>query len=197
MLKKPLCEFQFGHMVTASGQEINLFDPDPNKISIQDIAGSLSKICRFGGNVNHFYSVAQHSCLVAWLAGPKLSMAALMHDAAEAYCGDVIRPLKLMLGYKYSEIEEKMLRAIFTRFTIDYDLLHHVKAYDNYALELEEQALFNHSQLFKKTIAFQSSCYTSSKSLTWNWDHHYAKKAFLETFHEIPKLKLFNQTKNG
>ncbi|MGE4567897.1 MAG: hypothetical protein AB7C90_01770 [Bacteroidales bacterium] len=198
MLKQPLRKFPFGHMVTASGQEINLFNPDPDKISIMDISASLSKICRFGGNINKFYSVAQHACLVAWLAPPQLSQAALMHDAAEAYCGDVIRPLKSMLGKKYGEIEEKMLRAIFSRFCIDYGQLQHVKKYDDQALEMEEQALFNNKELFQKTIAFQSSCYIkSSKSPTWNWEHQYARKAFLETFNEIPKLKLFKQAENG
>lgn len=198
MLKQPLRKFPFGHMVTGSGQEINLFNPDPDKISIMDISGSLSKICRFGGNINSFYSVAQHSCLVAWLAPPQLSQAALMHDAAEAYCGDVIRPLKSMLGYKYAEIEEKMLRAIFTRFSIDYGQLQHVKQYDDQALEMEEQALFNRKETFQKVIAFQSGRYIkTSQSPTWNWEHQYARKAFLETFQHIPKLKLYKEAANG
>ena len=198
MLKQPLRKFPFGHMVTGSGKEINLFNPNPDDISIHDIACSLSKICRFGGNINHFYSVAQHACLVAWLAPPQLSQAALMHDAAEAYCGDVIRPLKSMLGYKYAEIEEKMLRAIFTRFSIDYDQLARIKQYDDHALEMEEQSLFNNKELFQKTIAFQSSCYIkTSKSPTWNWEHQYARKAFLETFQHIPKLKLYKEAANG
>lgn len=190
MLSKPLSKFPFGHMVTASGKEINLFNPDPDQISIHDIAGSLAKICRFGGNIMEYYSVAQHSCLVAWLAGPELSRAALMHDAAEAYCGDIIRPLKAMLGAKYAEIEENILRAIFDRFAIDYSHLPHVKAFDDQALLMEEQALFNNVEYMQKTIGFQSSVWTNRKHLSWNWDHRYAKIAFLETFNKVPKLTL-------
>ncbi len=188
-----LKSLKFGTMLTASGKKINLFDPDPEQISIYDIAASLSKICRFGGNINYFYTVAQHSCLVAWLAEPHLVLPAFLHDAAEAYCGDVIRPLKKMLGAKYDDIEEQMLKAIFYRFGLNYSDYPLIKEYDDYALQLEEQAIILNNRLFQKDIEFKSSVHTTHKSITWCWDHRYARVAFLETWQQIPKISHFNQ----
>lgn len=83
-----------------SGRKFWPLDPRASEVSIKDIAHALSRICRFGGRCERFYSVAQHSVLVANLvkrAHPWLAMHALLHDAAEAYLGDVIRPLKVSL----------------------------------------------------------------------------------------------------
>jgi hypothetical protein len=172
----------FGHMTTASGHIINLLDPDPTEISIFDISSALSKMCRFGGNINCFYSVAQHSCLVAWLAGPELAKIAMMHDAAEAYCGDVIRPLKIMLGSKYSVIEDRILRAVFKSLYLNYDKYPLIKEFDDLALDLEEQALFYNNTLFQKDIQFKSSVFCKYKPDKWNWEPRFAQKAFLETW---------------
>lgn len=187
MLRKPLKEMPFGHMVTSSGAEINLFDPNPALISIRDIASSLSKTCRFGGNIPYYYTVAQHSCLVAWLAPPELQMTAILHDASEAYCGDVIRPLKAMLGTKYQNIEEKLHKAIFKTFSVDYDTIHLIKEYDNQALEMEEKALFNNDKLFQQAIKFKSQMWATRKSVNWWWDFRFANQAYLESFYFIAK----------
>jgi hypothetical protein len=187
MLKKPLKDLPFGHMVTSSGTVINLFDPDPNSISILDIASSLAKTCRFGGNINVFYSVAQHSCLVAWLSPSELHKAAILHDASETYCGDVIRPLKKMLGTKYQNIEERLQKAIFSCFNVEYDSIHLIKEYDDLALEMEEKALFNNNKLFQDTIKYQSQVWASRKSVNWWWDFRFAQQAYLETFFTIQK----------
>lgn len=84
-------------METFTGNKFWPLDPRQEEVFIEDIAHALSMICRFGGHCIKFYSVAQHSCLVAELVEtiePKLAFAALLHDAAEAYSGDVIRPIK-------------------------------------------------------------------------------------------------------
>lgn len=193
MLNKPLKELPFGHIVTSSGTVINLLKPDPNLISIRDIASSLSKICRFGGNLNVFYSVAQHSCLVAWLSPPELYRPSILHDASETYCGDVIRPLKKMLGTKYSTIEEGLQRAIFERFNVDYNLIHLVKEYDDMALEMEEKALFNNNKLFQDTIGYQSATMAFNKPTTWWWDFRFAEVAYTQTFFMINKNFKINQ----
>lgn len=185
MLCKSLKELPFGHMITSSGTVVDLFKPDPDLISIMDIASSLSKICRFGGNINTFYTVAQHSCLVAWLAPEKLKLTAILHDASEAYCGDVIRPLKLLLGTKYTNIEEEWQKAIFSNYNLDYDTIHLIKQYDDQALEMEEKALFQNSRLFKDAIKYQSQMWASYKSVNWWWDFRFAHQAYLETFHKI------------
>ncbi len=81
-----------------SGLEINLFAPDPAQIRINDVAYSLSKQCRFNGNVDHFYSVAQHLVHCSYLVGDEAAaLPCLLHDAHEMINGDVTRPVKAYL----------------------------------------------------------------------------------------------------
>lgn len=101
-----------------SGVEFNLVKPDPASIHIEDIAHHLSQICRFTGGTREHYSVAQHSVLVAQLVPLDFQLAALLHDAAEAYVGDVSRPLKTLIGRVYAPIEERILQAIFEKFGV-------------------------------------------------------------------------------
>ena len=88
---------RYGWFVTASGRRAFVEDPRACDLVIEDIAHALSNICRFGGHCSRFYSVAQHSVCVSALVErtrPDLALHALLHDAAEAYVGDVIRPIK-------------------------------------------------------------------------------------------------------
>lgn len=93
-------------------------DPRPEEIHIEDIAQALSMQCRFGGHVQKFYSVAEHCVLVASILPHKKRRAGLLHDASEAYCVDVPRPLKRCLA-GYTEIEARIQRAICKRFGLD------------------------------------------------------------------------------
>ena len=106
-------------MTTYTGRQFWPLDPRPEDVCIEDIAHALSMICRFGGHCRKFYSVAQHSCYVASLIpGPEkdgTSLAALMHDAAEAYVGDLIRPIKRSFT-PYHQVEAKVDAAIRQRF---------------------------------------------------------------------------------
>ncbi len=107
-------------MTTASGRRFYLLDPRPEDIHPADIVHALARIGRFGGHTAPFYSVAQH-CSVAFdlavAAGADESTArwALIHDAAEAYIGDVIHPIKAMFP-GLSEMEKPILEAIGRRF---------------------------------------------------------------------------------
>lgn len=106
---------------THSGHFIDLMHPDPYAISINDIAYALSHICRFGGHVKEFYSVANHSVLVALNVPAEDAMAGLMHDATEAYCGDVVGPLKAILP-AYKDIEAGLWEAIAWRYRLPDEL---------------------------------------------------------------------------
>jgi uncharacterized protein len=101
-----------------NGGYFNLLKPDEASFSIRDIASPLSKICRFTGHTNDFYSVAQHSVLVSEVVerlDDSFSMEGLMHDAAEAFIGDVSSPLKALLP-EYRKIEAEIERVIFERY---------------------------------------------------------------------------------
>lgn len=108
-------------MLSYQGNKIHPFDLQPSDIDIIDIAHALSNICRFGGHCLHFYSVAQHSTIVASRVPMHLAKAALLHDATEAYCGDMVRPLKVQMP-EFQEIEKQIWLAICWKFDIDPDL---------------------------------------------------------------------------
>lgn len=106
-----------------SGKYLDLADPRPDQFELIDIAGGLSRICRFGGQCPVFYSVAEHSICCAEIAfedGLPLEgvRAALFHDAAEAFVGDMVTPLKIMIP-EYSAIEDRVMAALCERFGID------------------------------------------------------------------------------
>ncbi len=82
---------------THSGQDINLLRPREHDINFRDIAFSLAKLCRFSGHTTSFYSVAQHSVLVADCLPPELQAYGLLHDAHEAFIGDTTSPVKRAL----------------------------------------------------------------------------------------------------
>jgi uncharacterized protein len=108
---------------TASGVRLDLDNPRPEDIRIEDVAGGLSKVCRFGAQAREYYSVAQHALLVRRLvveAGhPELALAALHHDSHEAYLCDVPSPLKSKISADtdvYDEACKTLDRAIAEAF---------------------------------------------------------------------------------
>ena len=110
-----------GRIETASGAEVDVLKFSDEMVSLDDIIASLSKICRYNGHVPHFYSVAEHSVLVAeHLAqqghGALMCLTGLLHDAAEAYVGDMVRPLKNHpeFGSTHQTIESRVSERIHT-----------------------------------------------------------------------------------
>jgi uncharacterized protein len=79
---------------TLSGKQYHLLEPDPAVINIKDIARALAYTCRYVGHCTRFYSVAEHCIHLCNFAPPEQKLLALLHDAHEAYCGDVSSPLK-------------------------------------------------------------------------------------------------------
>jgi hypothetical protein len=131
----------------ASGKYVDLLEPDPSTIDIETIAKSLSKICRFGGHCPEFYSVAEHCVLAAVLAqndglGKEALRAILLHDAAEAYINDMVKPLKMMMP-AYMEVERRFEIAIGVRFGVDFGKWKElIKKYDCIMLKAEKKALW-------------------------------------------------------
>ena len=98
---------------------VNLLHPTPEMIDIGDIAAALSVVPRFAGHVGA-YSVAEHSVHVMRLAGPDIAREALLHDASEAYLGDVSSPLKALLP-DYQFLERRFQAVIATRYGLSED----------------------------------------------------------------------------
>ena len=103
---------------TKSGRRVALLNPSPSQIVIGDIAHGLAHQCRFNGQTSKFYSVAQHSVLVASILPRELRLAGLLHDASEAYLGDVVQPLKDLLP-EYQAIEENFCKVLGVRFGVN------------------------------------------------------------------------------
>jgi len=108
-----------------SGRRLDLLDPSPLDIEIEDIAHGLSRVARWNGQTKGrwAFSVAQHSLLVLDLveqlrpkANKQLRLAALLHDSPEYVVGDLITPFKSSVGLNYKALEERLLSAIHLRF---------------------------------------------------------------------------------
>jgi hypothetical protein len=123
-------------MQTYTGKAFYPLDPRPEEVCLADIAHAESMICRYGGHCNDFYSVAEHSVHTSYLVPEEDAMHALLHDATEAYCADIIRPIKPFLE-GYSDIEERLWLAIAAHFRISPTMPLSVKKADNAILLTE------------------------------------------------------------
>lgn len=137
-------------IITRSGQNFDLANPTAAMVHPADIAHSLSMQCRFNGHTSHFYSVAQHCYLVADLVPAEDQLAALLHDATEAYVGDLVRPLKEEMREcaryngttcMYDVTEQRVWEAICERFDLSPVLPPSVKHADLVALATEKRDL--------------------------------------------------------
>lgn len=99
-------------ITTLPGHEIDFDCPSPAAISLHDVSRALSRLPRWLGHTDRVWSVAEHCILVSQLVAPEFKLAALLHDGAEAYTGDVPTPLKRKLGDKFADIESRLLGAI-------------------------------------------------------------------------------------
>lgn len=138
-------------MSTLSGNRIYLDDPKPEDFTIEDIAHGLSNTGRYNGQAISFYSVAEHTYRGSLRTGEILGFESnalayefLMHDAAEAFVGDMVAPLKLMMP-QYTEVEERIQAAIATRFGFNATMTAECKLLDKRMLVTEAAAMFRHN----------------------------------------------------
>ncbi len=121
---------------TFTGIYMNVFDPKPEMICIEDIAHGLSHQCRFAGHTKEFYSVAQHSIHVCEIASVELKLQALLHDASEAYLCDIPGPIKKRLP-EYCKIENNLMKMIASKFGFEWPIDYSVKGHDDFMLQWE------------------------------------------------------------
>jgi 5'-deoxynucleotidase YfbR-like HD superfamily hydrolase len=137
-----------------SGRRLDLLDPSPFDVELEDIAHGLARVARWNGQTDgaHIFSVAQHSLLVEALARQKVPrldrrarLAVLLHDAPEYVIGDMISPFKAVIGDSYKAVEARLLAAIHMHFglpaTTSTDVQKLVKAADRSAAFYEATRL--------------------------------------------------------
>lgn len=126
------------------GLAFDFADPRPEAIDIEDIAWSLSQMLRFNGHTRFAYSVAAHSIGVSYLVPAEDAFEGLMHDAAEAYVGDVVRPLKKLLGRAFGDLEDRIEQIIAAKFGLRWPWPPSVKVADMRMLAAERLHLQVH-----------------------------------------------------
>jgi len=165
-----------GKMITSTGVIFDLINPDMNDVHIEDIAHGLAYTCRWNGHTKTYYSVAEHSIKVYGMVADRCrqrgnfsrqgALAALLHDAEEAYWGDIIRPIKNI----YPEIEDKLTKlrmGIMSKYGGKYiEYLDEIKWADDKCLQWEY-----------KNIVLESKVATEHPFLV--------KQRFLHTFDTI------------
>ena len=137
-----------------SGRRLDLLDPSPLDVEIEDIAHGLARVARWNGQTKgaHIFSVAQHALLVEALARAKVPRldaagrrAVLLHDAPEYVIGDMISPFKAVIGDSYKAVERRLLAAVHLRFGLPAKLPERlttlIKAADRSAAYLEATRL--------------------------------------------------------
>lgn len=175
-------------IMTFSGQRFYFGDHAAmvKSINIEDIAHALSQLCRFTGHSKFFYSVAEHSVHVSRLVPEEYALAALLHDATEAYCADLSSPLKSLVP-AYKRLEAGVWKAVAETFDLPERLPAEVKLADLQMLKVESEQVF----LFKlRPDTFNAAVSLPARGLEleyWTpWD---AKGRFLERFRDLTKKR--------
>lgn len=166
-----------GIIRTLTGKHFNLFKPTPDMIDIRDIAHGLANKGHFSGFTPQYFSIAEHSIMVCdefstWNneQPESLKLLALLHDAAEAYIGDMVKPLKVRMP-DFVNVENRIMKVIADRFDMDITQIHLVKPVDIYIQNIEYSAFF-HGGLMP---SFQKVSYL---------DPERARLVFLDRFNE-------------
>lgn len=166
---------------TFTGKKFHFLNPTDDQIDIRDIAHSLAFTCRYTGHSRRFYSVAEHSILVSYLASDPL--AGLLHDASEAYITDIASPIKPHIN-NYKELEDMIMERIAKKFGFAYPLDPDIKDCDSTQLKTEAKYLLKsggipwaHLYPTKRPHGITPNC----------WSPEEAEQKFLQRFEEVRK----------
>jgi len=186
-----------------SGRRLDLLDPSPLDIEIEDIAHGLARVARWNGQTHgdHIYSVAQHTLLTEELArrvtgalDRRLALALLLHDSPEYVIGDMISPFKAVMGGDYKAVEHRLLAAIHIRFGLPPELpaeiIAIVKAADRGAAFLEATALAGFATAEARRFFGPRPALPAARERDYltPWPAETAKARFLERFAAVMQL---------
>ena len=185
-----------------SGRRLDLLDPSPLDVEIEDIAHGLARVARWNGQTDgpHIFSVAQHSLLVEAIsrrAAPNIDrawrLAVLLHDAPEYVIGDPISPFKAVIGGVYKPVEARLLHAVSLRFGLSPSwpaaLVKIVKAADRGAAYLEATRLagFSEGEARRFFGAPPHLDAAATKRYLAPWNAETAERRFLKRFQELSR----------
>lgn len=171
-------------LTTVSGENVDLLRIEDYSIPIEDIAHSLSRICRFAGHCSRFYSVAQHCINVAdalhtLTDKPQVALAGLLHDAAEVFIGDIPLPAKRMMGRPVELLEERILAHVYKSHGVPFSAIPAAVATVD-SLMLSTEAFNLYSEVPSWAVGSRiSEAYPSTRSL----HPEEAQEIFLRMYH--------------
>lgn len=173
---------------TFTGKKFDFSNPQPDMIDIADIAHALSLLCRYNGHCSQFYSVAEHSVLLArhvmehGAYKPTDMLTMLLHDAAEAYIGDMPAPLKDMMP-QFKELENQIEFVIAHKFKLYHPFPVYIKEFDLRILKDEKEQIMGVVEWGKQMahvfpLGIKLQCWTPEQ----------AERKFIQTFEHICTL---------
>jgi 5'-nucleotidase len=172
---------------TYTGLKFDVLNPRKEQITIQDIGHALSQVCRFAGHTKHFYSVAQHSYLGSFLVPEENALWFLLHDASEAYIGDMSSPLKHLTkaGEAYRPIEKRIMQVVCETFGLPETQPPSVHAADIAMLHAEKEQLMGSVVWDRKWGKLIKPADVKIKEIT----PRKIEKLFLKRFQELQALQ--------
>ncbi|MEW5729978.1 MAG: phosphohydrolase [Pseudomonadota bacterium] len=175
---------------TEKGRRFDLVATSPAQVDVEEIASALAKICRFNGHSRYFYSVAQHSVIVADMLPPDARVYGLFHDAHEAYVGDLATPVKDALRQETGGIDawramvDRIDAAIFGALGLQWpmpaDIARQVKHADLVALATERRDLMADGPVWSQRMPQP----LPRRIVPWGWDK--AMETFLDRVRRLP-----------
>lgn len=161
-------------MQVQGGRVFYPMDPRANEVFLEDIGFALARINRFNGHADQCISVAQHLCQCQWMAysegyGVRVQYAVLMHDAAEAFIGDMVRPLKVYMA-DFKQVELKVMAAIMEALDVPKMDDSLIKRFDNFGWAWEKRDCFKSAGEWPNTPKLPDYLYTMKP---WTTDNAY------------------------